>query len=537
MKSILQAGLGALVIAALTSGAARNAASPSGSPDSHPPVYPLKLSDNRRYLVDWSGTPFLIVGDTPQGLMGRLSEDDAAFYFADREAHGFNTLGWIDVACAGNDYPANIYAATPDGIRPFTGFVGNGTDYKNYDLSKPNEAYFVRLDHMIQLATKHHLAVFLDPIETIGWLPTLRNNGVKAGYAYGQYLGNRYRSFPNVLWLNGNDFNTWTVPSDDDLVQAVARGIRSVSPGQLQTVELHVRTSSSFDDPRWIPLSELNSTYTYSPTYMQMLHSYNQKPIAPAYLVEAHYELEDVGWPRDFGTPLVLRKEGYWTMLSGGVGQFYGNMYTWSFKGGWKSHIDTPGVEQLEIWKKFFSSIRWQDLVPDQDQSVITAGAGNYGDVNTRVSESDYSTAARTEDGSLVVVYVPTVREIVINMLALRSVARARWFDPSTGNYQDIEGGPFSNTGSRPFTPPGKNHDGDGDWVLLLEASGANYQGQISKWIIPKRGNYSMSDVRTVRLESWFGTLKLSNGSRAKVRNIPSAIFAHAMLHQEFTST
>src|SRR5262249_3777011 len=110
---------------------------------------------------------------------------------------------------------------------------------------------------------------------------------------------------------------------------------------------------------------------------------------------------------------------------------------------GWKSHIDTPGVEQLEIWKKFFSSIRWQDLVPDQTQSVITAGAGTYGDVNTRVSESDYSTAAKTEDGSLVVVYVPTVREIEINMQALRSAGRARWFDPSNGNYQDIEGGPF----------------------------------------------------------------------------------------------
>jgi hypothetical protein len=70
-----------------------------------------------------------------------------------------------------------------------------------------------------------------------------------------------------------------------------------------------VRTSSSFDDPRWIPLIELNGTYTYSPTYIQMLHSYNQKPAAPAYLLEAHYDLENVGDPPDFGTPLVLRKQ------------------------------------------------------------------------------------------------------------------------------------------------------------------------------------------------------------------------------------
>src|ERR1035438_3207717 len=37
------------------------------------PAYPLELSANRRYLVDRNNQPFLIVGDTPQGLMGRLS--------------------------------------------------------------------------------------------------------------------------------------------------------------------------------------------------------------------------------------------------------------------------------------------------------------------------------------------------------------------------------------------------------------------------------------------------------------------------------
>ena len=202
-----------------------------------------------------------------------------------------------------------------------------------------------------------------------------------------------------------------------------------------------------------------------------MLHSYNQRPTAPTFLAEAHYDLENVGTPPDFGTPLVLRKEEYWTMLSGGVGQFYGNRYTWSFADGWKNHIDTPGVEQLGIWKKFFSSIRWQDLLPDQNQSVIMEGAGSYGDVDTRVSQSDYSIAARSADGSIVVVYLPTIRAIRINMEALRGPARARWFDPSIGSYQEIDGGPFPNNGSKQFTAPGKNRDGDEDWVLFLEAA------------------------------------------------------------------
>ena len=60
------------------------------------------------------------------------------------------------------------------------------------------------------------------------------------------------------------------------------------------------------------------------------------------------------------------------------------------------------------------------------------------------------------------------------------------------------------------------------------------YSGYIAKWIAPKWGNYSLADVRTVGVESWLGTLKLSNGSRAKLRNILSAIFAHAMRWEFF---
>lgn len=437
-------------------------------------AYPLKLSENHRYLIDQHGKPFLMVGDTPQGLMGRLTEQDAEYYFADREAHGFNTLGWIDVMCAGNDYKWNKDAVTPDGIKPFTGYVAGGTDFTHYDLSKPNEAYFTRLDHIIQLAARHHLLVFIDPIETIGWLPALRNNGMKAAYAYGQYLGNRYKGYNNVAWINGNDFNLWTVPQDDDLVQTVSKGIRAAAPNQIQTVELHVRTSSSFDDPRWIPLIDLNGTYTYSPTYIQMLHGYNQKPVAPEVMIEAHYDWENVGTPPDFGTPYVLRKEDYWTMLTGGIGQFYGNKYTWSFADGWKEKIDTPGVEQLGIWAKFFSSLPWYDLVPDQDHQLLTAGYGTFGNVDTRVSESDYATAARTPDSSTVVVYIPTLRATTINMAALHGAAKARWFDPSDGSYKDAESSVVPNRGSHEFTPPGKNHAGDGDWVLLLQSPGAS---------------------------------------------------------------
>lgn len=211
------------------------------------PAYPVKVSANGRYLVDQNNTPFLIAGDSPQAMIYRLSEAQAGSYFADRQAHGFNTAGWIDVVCAGRDYPSNIYAATYDGIRPFTGFLRGGSDWQFYDLRKPNEAYFARLDHIVELAAKRHILVFLDPAETAGWLLTLRNNGLAADYAYGRYLGNRYKKYPNIAWINGNDFSGWKDSSNDAVVQAVAKGIRSADP-----VTFKPSSSTRPRAPRWM---------------------------------------------------------------------------------------------------------------------------------------------------------------------------------------------------------------------------------------------------------------------------------------------
>src|SRR6185437_8765823 len=65
------------------------AASPTIPPA---PAYPLKVSANRRYLVDQNDRPFLIVGDSPQTVIGKMSEADAEFYVANRQRHGVNAL-------------------------------------------------------------------------------------------------------------------------------------------------------------------------------------------------------------------------------------------------------------------------------------------------------------------------------------------------------------------------------------------------------------------------------------------------------------
>ena len=124
----------------------------------------------------------------------------------------------------------------------------------------------------------------------------------------------------------------------------------------------------------------------------------------------------------------------------------------------------------MKVWKEFFTALPWQELIPDQSHSILTAGFGAKGTFETRVSQSDYATAAATADGSFVVIYMPTARTVTIKMPAARSFRRARWFDPTNGTYQDIPRSHFAKGSSEQFTPSDRNHDGDSDWVLLLDA-------------------------------------------------------------------
>ena len=55
------------------------------------------------------------------------------------------------------------------------------------------------------------------------------------------------------------------------------------------------------------------------------------------------------------------------------------------------------------------------------------------------------------------------------------------------------------------------------------------YECYLKAWIMPMWSEYKLSDVRTVTVESWLQSVPLSHGSRAKIRNVMSTLFSHAM--------
>jgi hypothetical protein len=459
------------IICAL-SGAANPSAVAELSTDRYFPVYPVKASFNNRYLVDQNNSPFMIVGDSPHSLIGRMSRSDAEFYMANRQRYGINTL-WVELLC-NNKTACNADGTTFDGIPPFT---------TPGDISTPNPTYFQRVDEMLQIAAAHGITLLLDAVETDGWLATFKANGPDKAGAFGRYLGNRYKDVPNIIWMYGNDFQTWANPDDDAVVLAVAKGVKSVDPNHIHTTELNYLTSGSLDDARWDPIVDLNGAYTYYPTYAQVLKEHNRPNFRPVFMEEANYEFEHHA---DGGSLPNLRRQEYWTMLSGATGQLYGSAYTWRLPSGllsdwrlrlsarrllgWRSNLDTPGVMQLSHMKNLFAPRKWYDLVPDQNHTAITDGYGVPTPFGTgSVTTDTYATAARTPDGTLMIAYLPSIRTITVDMSNLAGTMAARWYDPTTGDYVSISGSPLPNAGRKQFTPPRKNQDDDDDWVLVLE--------------------------------------------------------------------
>ena len=58
------------------------------------------------------------------------------------------------------------------------------------------------------------------------------------------------------------------------------------------------------------------------------------------------------------------------------------------------------------------------------------------------------------------------------------------------------------------------------------------YQCYFKNWIVPVWGSYRLSAVKTVAVEGWLRTLSLAPGTKAKLRNILSTLFTHAMRYE-----
>jgi hypothetical protein len=346
-----------------------------------------------------------------------------------------------------------------NGLEPFT---------VSGDFSSPNDAYFDYAESLVKLAASKGLIVLLCPaylggdggIE--GWYAEMLRNGPDKLRAYGEYVGRRFRGDDNLIWLEGGDF---TPPAANlGLVDAVAEGIRRSAPAQLQSAHWSPETSGvEVRNSGWL---DINTTYTYLPVYLKCMDDYNRARTIPQFLVESRYEDEQNA------TQKQIRAQAYYALLSGAMGHVFGNRWIWQFVSPslsrkllhrtWVTALDSAGARSMSLMHALTANLRWWTLEPDLTNEVLVRGQLNKGNW-------DHASLAWSHDGKLALVYLPTVREIELDLTKLARPLRARWYDPTSGKSStatDVVAAVKSQT----FKPPGVNAAGDTDWVLLLEA-------------------------------------------------------------------
>ena len=439
----------------------------------------MTLDPTGKFLMNSAtNKPVFVTGDSAWSLITQLDNSDVEVYLSDRGARKFN---YIWCAAADNHYqsnaPNNAY-----GDRPFDG----------PDFTHENAKYWAHVDFVVERAASYGITVALNPgfvglTSTDGYLSSYQNTSDTVLTAYGEFLGDRYKRFPNLIWALGGDVDpsTGVVPK----LTALANGIRSndkihlmVAEGQPQFAALDTFANTAWMNLNWLYFHTTNIS-------LGAASNYSRSPWLPPFQGEGWYENDHSM------TELQLRQQGYEAILSGaylGNGGF-GNDPLWYFNGGpsvrpaepgWKSQLGSTGsIGQQMLGRLFRSREHWK-LVPDIDHAVMTAGYDSRNvfsaareSLRSVVRGQPYrlgdaaSVAARTSDGQTIIAYIPkgNAATVTISMAEITdagSHVKCWWFNPRDGSTTLI--GSFVASGSHRFTPPDGN-----DWVLVIDSQSA----------------------------------------------------------------
>ena len=124
------------------------------------------------------------------------------------------------------------------GNNPWNG----GADFTGMDNAT---AYWAHVDHVLQRSAAYGITVLAGTAFhgsfdncSIPYFASMEKTPDATLTAYGAFLGNRYKSYPNIIWLHGGDANASLCGSDVTKKEdAIARGIMSADPIHLMAVE------------------------------------------------------------------------------------------------------------------------------------------------------------------------------------------------------------------------------------------------------------------------------------------------------------
>jgi Protein of unknown function (DUF4038)/Putative collagen-binding domain of a collagenase len=427
----------------------------------------LKISENRRFLVFEDGTPFFYLGDTGWELFHRLNKEETERYLENRRAKGFTVIQ--AVALAELD---GLNTPNAEGNKPL---IGN-------DPLKPDEAYFSHVDWVIRKAADKGIFIGLlptwgDKVDPMKWGKGPKIFNKDNAYKYGQWIGNRYKDFPNIIWIIGGDRDGGG--DNKPVWEAMGEGIKSVDNNHLMTFHPWGEHSSSewFQNSKWLDFNMSQTGHgqrSYSIYKRIIVRDYNLKPVKPCFDGEPRYEDHPVNWNPDvlgWFDDADVRQAMYWDLFSGGFGHTYGCHPVWQMlspgreavglaRHNWYDVLDLPGASELIHARRLMESRPFTSRVPDKELIVPAY-----------YPETDYVVATRGDGYAFVYFPAGSPAEIKLDRIGAKTI-NAYWFDPRTGESKAPETIPGA--GTRKFTPPTAGRGND--WILVLDDASKNFK-------------------------------------------------------------
>lgn len=417
----------------------------------------LRATADGRYLEDRaSGKPFFWLGDTAWELFHRLTFDEARRYLETRARQEFNVVQAVALA-------------EFDGL---TEPNRNG-DLPLHDLdpTRPNDAYFAHVDRVLAHAASLGLVV--------GLLPTWGDKVNRAWGAgpevftpenarvYGRWLGERYRDFGPLVWINGGDREMAT-DAHRETFRALAAGLRD-GDGGAHAITFHPQggRSSGMDlhDEAWLDFDMIQSGHgARGIDNAAMVEADRARvPAKPTFDAEPCYENHAINWKSDTSRfrDDDVRIAAYRSVFAGACGVTYGCQDVWQFCDPsrhapiayadtfWEEALDFSGAWQMRHLRRLMEGRPFVTGGPAQDLLV-----GDPGRVR----------ATRGEGYALV--YLPRGERVTLALERLGFArADAAWFDPRTG--VALPAGEVACDGERAFSAPTSGRHND--WVLTLD--------------------------------------------------------------------
>ncbi|GGM94059.1 hypothetical protein GCM10010967_29020 [Dyadobacter beijingensis] len=428
------------------------------------------VSGNKRYLLK-EGKPFFWLGDTAWELFHRLDRADADYYLQKRAGQGFTVIQAVALAEFDGLEVPNSYGEKP--------LIKN-------DPTQPNEAYFKHVDYVIDKAADYGL--------TIAFLPTWGDKVFKSTWGkgpevfnennakvYGKWLGTRYKSKKNLIWVLGGDRQPRKDSRDVEIWRAMAAGIAEGAGGQDQVLMTYhpqpnkEGASEWFHDDEWFDFNMFQTGHCRdTPVYDNIQRSYNRTLVKPVLDAEPVYEDHPICFNvKENGTSSAydVRKSAYLDLFAGAFGHTYGCHDIWQMYSPnreavngphvyWQQALDLPGALEMQYVRKLIESRPITDRVPDQ--SIIVEHA---------LSAPERVQATRGKD--YLFVYTAAGKAFSVNPGKISGTQlEAFWYDPRTGKVRDA--GKFDNHAVNKFIPPtsGYGHD----WVLVIDDASKGYR-------------------------------------------------------------